>query len=204
MKTVAFAGIGKMEVREVPDPTPESGQIVVKVEYCGICGSDLHEYHGEGPSMRASGVFQPVMGHEFTGTIAAVGDGAGLREGDPVVVHPGGSCGACFYCTNGLSNVCATQWGTGYMHPGAYAEYCLVKAEMALPLPDASALEKAALSEPLGVALRAINRGGVQPGETVFIAAEALSACSPSSRQPERTPARSSSPSPPNHAESWH
>ena len=144
---------------------------MIDVSHCGICGSDLHEYASHGPSMRAAGVFQPVMGHEFTGTVAAVGSGVSShREGDAVVVHPGGSCGNCYYCNSGLSNLCADQQGTGYRRAGAYAEFCAVRADQALPLPDASWLEKAALTEPFGVALRAINRGGLQPGETVFIA----------------------------------
>ena len=171
MKTVAFASPGKMELREAPDPTPAAGEVVIDVSHCGICGSDLHEYASRGPSMRAAGLFQPVMGHEFTGIVAAVGSGvASHREGDAVVVHPGGSCGDCYYCNSGLSNLCADQQGTGYRRAGAYAEFCAVRADQALPLPDTSWLEKAALTEPFGVALRAINRGALQPGETVFIA----------------------------------
>lgn len=171
MKAVAFAGAGKMEPRELPDPAPGEGQIVVAVKYCGICGSDLHEYASRGPSMRAAGVFQPVMGHEFTGVVAAVGSGVSAhREGDPVVVHPGGTCGSCYYCTSGQDNLCADQQGTGYRTPGGYAELCLVRADQALPLPGDRWLEQAALTEPFAVAMRAINRGTLLRGETVFIA----------------------------------
>ncbi len=171
MKAVAFAGPGKMELREVPDPTPAPGEVIVDVSHCGICGSDLHEFASHGPSMRAAGVFQPVMGHEFTGLVAAVGSGVkSHREGDAVVVHPGGTCGHCYYCESGQLNLCADQQGTGYRRAGGYAEFCAVRADQALPLPDKSWLEKAALTEPFGVAMRAINRGGLQKGETVFIA----------------------------------
>lgn len=171
MKSVAFAGPGKMELRETPDAEPAAGEVVVKVSHCGICGSDLHEYASHGPSPRAAGLFQPVMGHEFTGVVSAVGSGVtSHREGDPVVVHPGGTCGSCYYCTSGQSNLCADQQGTGYRRPGGYSEYCAVRADQALPLPDAKWLEAAALTEPFGVAMRAVNRGGMRPGETVFIA----------------------------------
>lgn len=160
-----------MELREVPDPTPAPGEVIVKVSFCGICGSDLHEYASNGPSLRAAGVFQPVMGHEFTGIVSAVSGGVtSHREGDPVVVHPGGSCGKCYYCTSGQANLCADQQGTGYRRAGGYAEFCAVRADQALPLPDESWLERAALTEPLGVAMRAVNRGSMQAGETVFIA----------------------------------
>jgi (R,R)-butanediol dehydrogenase/meso-butanediol dehydrogenase/diacetyl reductase len=160
-----------MEVRDFPEPEPAPGEVVIDVAYSGICGSDIHEYTSHQPSMRAAGVFQPVMGHEFTGTISALGAGVTtLSPGDPVVVHPGGSCGNCFFCNSGVSNLCAEQVGTGYRKPGGYAERVAVRAGQALRLPDSSWLEKAALTEPLGVALRSINRGALQPGETVFIA----------------------------------
>ena len=160
-----------MELREIPEPEPASGEILVEVAYCGICGSDLHEYASEAPSMRAAGVFQPVMGHEFTGVIAALGAGVNnLATGDPVVVHPGGPCGDCYYCQSGAANLCAEQIGTGYRKQGAYAERVVVAARQALSLPDASTLESAALTEPLGVAIHALNRGGLKAGETVFIA----------------------------------
>jgi (R,R)-butanediol dehydrogenase/meso-butanediol dehydrogenase/diacetyl reductase len=160
-----------MEFRDIPEPAPASGEALVDVAYCGVCGSDLHEYASQAPSLRAAGVFQPVMGHEFTGVVSALGTGVtGLSPGDPVVVHPGGSCGECYYCRSGAANLCAEQVGTGYRRQGAYAERVVVGAAQVLSLPDASTLESAALTEPLGVAIHALNRGGLQAGETVFIA----------------------------------
>ncbi|MBI2913380.1 MAG: alcohol dehydrogenase catalytic domain-containing protein [Chloroflexi bacterium] len=171
MKAVAFVRPGQMESRDVADPQPGPGEVVVAVAYCGICGSDLHEYTTQGQSLRAAGVFQPIMGHELTGLVMALGEGVqGIAEGDPVVVHPGGSCGRCYYCAGGLSNLCADQRGTGYRHPGGYAQYVAVRQDQAVRLPDSSWLKPAALTEPLGVALRALHRGGLQPGETVFVA----------------------------------
>jgi (R,R)-butanediol dehydrogenase/meso-butanediol dehydrogenase/diacetyl reductase len=160
-----------MEVREFAEPDAGTGQVVVEVAYCGICGSDLHEFASHMPSMRAAGIFQPVMGHEFTGTISALGEGVnGFSIGEPVVVHPGGPCGACYFCKSGAANLCAEQAGTGYREQGAYAERVAVRAKQALRLPDASWLEYATLTEPLGVAIHSLNRGGLQPDETVFIA----------------------------------
>ena len=171
MKAVAFVGPGRLEVREVPDPDPGPEEVVLAVAYCGICGSDLHEYASQGPSLRAAGLFQPIMGHEFTGRVVSVGARVkGLTEGDPVAVHPGRPCGDCYYCRAGLSNLCPNGSGTGYQQPGAYAEYVCVRSDQAVPLPDPSWLEPAALSEPLGVALHALNRGQLRADETVFVA----------------------------------
>ena len=171
MKAVAFVAPGQMELRELPDPTPGPGEIVVKVSYSGICGSDLHEYASPAPSLRAAGFFQPVMGHEFTGTVTALAPGVdGLSAGDSAAIHPGGSCGDCYYCRAGASNLCGDQLATGYRLPGGFAEYAVVRASQAYRLPDASWLERAALTEPLGVALRAVNRGVVTEGDTVFVA----------------------------------
>ena len=171
MKGIAFVAPGHMELREVSDPIPAEGEVVLDVSHCGICGSDLHEYASSGPSLRAAGLFQPIMGHEFTGIVAALGTGVShLSLGDPVVVHPGGPCGDCYYCRSGVANLCAAQLGTGYRRAGAYAEQALIRSDQALRLPDVSWLEPAALTEPLGVAMHALNRGSLRPGETVFIA----------------------------------
>jgi (R,R)-butanediol dehydrogenase/meso-butanediol dehydrogenase/diacetyl reductase len=171
VKAVAFAGPGKIELRDIAEPEVGPGEVMVDVGYCGVCGSDLHEYASQAPSLRAAGMFQPVMGHEFTGTVSALGDDVnGTSIGDPVVVHPGGPCGNCYFCQSGATNLCAEQIGTGYRKQGAYAERVVVRSDQALRLPDASWLERAALTEPLGVALHSLSRGGLHAGETVFVA----------------------------------
>jgi (R,R)-butanediol dehydrogenase/meso-butanediol dehydrogenase/diacetyl reductase len=171
MKVVAFAGPERMEVRDIGEPEAGPGEVVVEVAYCGVCGSDLHEYASQAPSLRAAGMFQPVMGHEFTGIVSAVGLGVdSISLGDPVVVHPGGPCGTCYFCDSGAANLCAEQIGTGYRKQGAYAERVVVRSDQALGLPDASWLDRAALTEPLAVALHSLSRGALQAGETVFVA----------------------------------
>jgi threonine dehydrogenase-like Zn-dependent dehydrogenase len=161
-----------MELADVPRSDPARGEVVVRVAYCGICGSDLHEYIAHNQSPRALGMWQPIMGHELSGVVAAVGEGVeGVREGDPVVVHPGDPCGGCHYCRRELFNLCINpHHGIGYTRPGGYAQFLTLRATQAVPLPDRSLLKPAALSEPFGVALHALNRGGLQPGESVFIA----------------------------------
>jgi threonine dehydrogenase-like Zn-dependent dehydrogenase len=160
-----------MEVRDVDEPRPGPGEVLLKVAYCGICGSDLHEYTpSERPSYRAQGLLQAVMGHEFSGIVLEAGEGVtSLKVGDAVAVHPGAPCGQCYFCKAGQWNVCAQQLGTGYSRPGAYAEYVCVRETQAMRLPGEPWLKAAALSEPLGVALRTLNRGQLQPGENVLV-----------------------------------
>jgi 2-desacetyl-2-hydroxyethyl bacteriochlorophyllide A dehydrogenase len=174
MKVVAFRGAQKLEVEELPQPTAGEGEVVVAVAYCGICGSDLHEYLvPEGtPAPRIALMWQPVMGHELTGVVSAVGKGvSGLREGDPVVVNPGDPCLSCYYCKQQRYNLCVNpHHGIGYTRGGGYAEFLSCSAKQTVKLPGKSALKYAALSEPFGVALHGVNRGELQPGESVLIA----------------------------------
>lgn len=174
MKVVAYKGAKRLEVEEQPEPTPSEGEVVVQVAYCGICGSDLHEYLvPEGvPAPRLAAMWTPIMGHELTGVISAVGKGVSdRREGDPVVVHPGDPCGECYFCRQELFNLCIKpHHGVGYTRPGGYAQYLAASARQTVPLPNKSALKYAALSEPFGVAMHGVNRGGLQRGETVLIA----------------------------------
>jgi threonine dehydrogenase-like Zn-dependent dehydrogenase len=171
MKAVAFVERGKMELRDLPDADPKAGEVALAVAYCGVCGSDVHEYETTTMSPRTAGIFQPVMGHEFTAKVLAAGEGVTVfAPGDAVVVHPGDPCGACEFCARGESNLCRSgQMGTGYGRAGAYAEQCTVRASSLVKLPDDSWLERSALTEPFAVALHALNRAGLEAGESVFV-----------------------------------
>src|SRR5205814_7911943 len=106
MKAAALTASKKVEIVEIADAAPAAGEVKLRVAYCGICGSDMHEYESENP-MRVLGVMQPVMGHEFSGTVVSVGDGVtSVRVGQRAAGNPGAGCGACACCDAGREDLC--------------------------------------------------------------------------------------------------
>jgi threonine dehydrogenase-like Zn-dependent dehydrogenase len=157
-------GVITVEERAVPRPDPD--QMVVRVHACGICGSDIHQ-------LRDGWGFQPgaVAGHEWTGTIAALGtDVVGWVLGDRVVGGTSPKCGTCRRCLEGKPSQCEHRHSAITDNAdGAFAEYIVVRAAGVLRLPDTLSARHAALAEPLAVALHGITRSGVQPGDTVMV-----------------------------------
>lgn len=158
MKAVQVGPEQTLEVREVPDPDPGEGEVAIRVEACGICGSDLH--------MLPSGALAEgsIMGHEIAGTVAALGAGVeGWSEGDPVCVYP-------FAPIDGLDVAVAMASGIGLgTNDGGYAEGLAVPAEMLWRLPDGVEVAHGALVEPLAVALHGIDVSGADPGASVCV-----------------------------------
>jgi (R,R)-butanediol dehydrogenase/meso-butanediol dehydrogenase/diacetyl reductase len=170
MKAVALRGVRDMELIDMAEPQPGPGELKLRVRYCGICGSDLHEYESSVITLMINRQ-SPIMGHEFTGEVVAVGPGVeGFAVGDLAAVNPGNPCGECFYCKSDRDNLCEQNLGLGYHQPGAYAEYVCAKADRAVKLAPDAPMDQVALTEPLAVAVHALNQGRLQPGETVFIA----------------------------------
>jgi (R,R)-butanediol dehydrogenase/meso-butanediol dehydrogenase/diacetyl reductase len=168
MKAAVFKEVGKpLEVETVPDPTPESDQLVVKVGYCGICGTDLHSTR-EGDAAVDSGC---ILGHEFVGEVAEVGKDlkAQWQAGDRVCSLPFLGCGKCRACLTGRPFECDSVQLTGLQIPGGFAEYVKTGALETIRLPDQLAMESAALIEPLAVALHAARVARLQAGQRVLI-----------------------------------
>ena len=167
MRALAFQADGRLAVVDRPDPEPGPGRVVVAVERCGICGSDLH--------LKASGLLPPgaVLGHEFAGTIAATGDGVvDRREGDRVAVLPMARCGTCEPCRRGHGQLCLDQGRTAVglgFNDGAFAEYVGTDASACFPIPDPMTAEQGALVEPFAVGLHAVRRSRAAAGSTVGI-----------------------------------
>ncbi len=157
-------GVVTVEERTVPRPGPD--QLVVRVHSCGICGSDIHQ-------LRDGWGFTPgaVAGHEWSGTVAALGDDVtGWSVGELVVGGPGQRCGTCRRCLEGKPSQCESRNSmTGEQSDGAFAEYIVCRAAGVLRLPDGLSPRHAALAEPLSVALHGITRSGAAPGDRVMV-----------------------------------
>lgn len=157
-------GVITVEDRPVPDPGP--GQVLVRVHHCGICGSDIHQLR-DGWGLKP-GV---VAGHEWTGTIAAVGDGVDTwRPGERVVGGSSPKCGSCRRCREGKPSQCENRSSPITNNgDGAFAEFILVRSAGVLRLPENLSPRHAALAEPLAVALHGITRSGIAPGDTAMV-----------------------------------
>lgn len=165
MSVAMLRGPGRIEVCDVDTPMPGTDEVLVAVELCGICGSDLHlVLEGWAPP----GTWQ---GHEWVGNVVAVGDGVtAWKPGDAVVGGPSEPCGACAMCRADRPSLCAGRDAVGVGDtPGAFATYKLSAATELLPLPDGLDARAAALAEPLAVALHAVHQGGAVPGDRVMV-----------------------------------
>jgi 2-desacetyl-2-hydroxyethyl bacteriochlorophyllide A dehydrogenase len=156
-------GVVVVEERPVPQPAPD--EVLVEVDHCGICGTDIHMlFEGWGsPGL--------VAGHEFTGSIVALGSKVtGWEIGTPVVGGPSPRCGRCRRCREGKPSQCEDRRGPiTDGHDGAFARYVLVPEASLLRLPPGLSSRRAALAEPLAVALHGITRSGAAPGDRVMV-----------------------------------
>ncbi len=166
MTAAVFRRKGEVSIEQVPAPRPEPGEVLLEISHCGVCGSDIH-FYTEGWGQPGS-----IEGHEYTGRIAALGEGVtGFQIGDPIVGGPGIRCGTCQYCQAGRPSLCAARDtpGMGGSWQGAFARYKTIEASQALRLPEGVSLRVAALTEPLAVALHAITRAELTADMRILI-----------------------------------
>lgn len=170
MKVAVMQGIGKLEMIERPIPTPKDDEVLVKVEYVGICGSDLHYFE---TGAIGNYVVEPpfVLGHECGGTVVEVGkDVTHLKVGDKVALEPGKTCGKCEFCKEGKYNLCPDVifFATPPVD-GVFQEYVAHEADLCFKLPDDMTTLEGALIEPLAVGFHAANQGGAHIGQTAVV-----------------------------------
>jgi threonine dehydrogenase-like Zn-dependent dehydrogenase len=166
MKATVVKSKGVLALEEVPTPCPDGGEVLIKVHYCGICGSDVR--------LVADGFLPPGMipGHEFSGTLAEIGPGvSGWSPGERVTANPGLNCGKCEYCMRGDWHHCPGFKILGVIGDmqGAFAEFVKVRVGMLHRLPVDVTDEAAACVEPCAVALRAVRLSGIKAGDAVVV-----------------------------------
>jgi len=150
----------------VPIERPDPGEVLVRVQRAGICGSDMHILHGSNPFAR----YPRVIGHEFAGVIETIGpDVDSLHVGQKVVVDPVVSCGQCYTCRVGRPNVCGHLQVFGVHRDGGFRDRLAVPAANCISVPDRVPIEIAALAEPFSIAANVLSRTGLDKGDTVFI-----------------------------------
>jgi (R,R)-butanediol dehydrogenase/meso-butanediol dehydrogenase/diacetyl reductase len=179
MKAARLHARQDIRIEEVPEPSPGPGEVKLRNAFAGICGSDLHVYYepellgyGQRPHPLTGAMPPQILGHEFSGTVAAVGEGVtGVRVGDRAAVYPTYSCGACPACLAGHVNACKLIGFHGLTsHGGGMAEYTTVTADRLHLLPAEVDLRLGALVEPMAVAWHAVARSGIEPGQAALIA----------------------------------
>jgi 2-desacetyl-2-hydroxyethyl bacteriochlorophyllide A dehydrogenase len=169
MRAVVVERPGAAALRKVPRPEPGPGEVLVRVGAAGICGSDVEVLQGRRP---ASFVRYPIIpGHEWAGTIAAVGPGVeNVQEGDVVVAEGFRACGDCARCREGRTNLCSADYAeTGFTHAGAFAEFLSVPARLVHRLPPGTDLAAAAILEPAACVAQGLLEVDLRPGVTAVV-----------------------------------
>ena len=177
MKALVYHGNKDLRLESVPDPTPGPGEVRLRIDYCGICATDIEEYlygpvfiSGETPNPLTGKKMPMITGHEMTGTIDRADESvSNVGVGDRVVVNGVLTCGKCWWCTSGVEVQCPALGAVGFAIDGGLAEYMVWPASQVIRLPDGVSSEQAALVEPASVALQAVRRSRMDPGESVAV-----------------------------------
>jgi 2-desacetyl-2-hydroxyethyl bacteriochlorophyllide A dehydrogenase len=155
MRQAIMTTPGKIEFRDVESPKPGPGQVLIRVQRIGICGSDVHVWHGKHPYTS----YPVIQGHEYSATVEEVGQGVeGIKIGSKVTATPQEVCGKCKPCQRGDYHICDTLKVQGFQAPGVAQDFFVTEAEKIVPLPDSFSFEQGALVEPVSVAVHCVNR----------------------------------------------
>ena len=166
MKQAVMVMPGKIEFREVEVPEIEPNQVMMRTRRIGVCGSDIHVFHGMHPYTD----YPIVQGHEVSGEVAAVGeDVEGFKPGDKITFAPQVVCGVCYQCRHGMYHICENLKVMGFQTNGTAQEYFPLPVEMVYKLPESIPLDHGAMIEPIAVAVHAISRGGDVNGKKILV-----------------------------------
>jgi L-iditol 2-dehydrogenase len=171
MKAAVYLDKDKMEVQEVPTPVPDADGVLVKVQSCAVCGSDIRIFHHGNSRVKPP----QILGHESAGEVEAAGANVTrFKKGDRVAIGADVPCGECAFCEAGIGNNCQINYAMGYQFAGSFAEYVLLNKTVVNygpvhKIPDDMSYDEAALAEPLACVLNAVELTNIRLGDTVVI-----------------------------------
>ena len=166
MKQAVMTAPGEILIHEIEAPQPGPGEVLLRIQRIGVCGSDIHVYHGKHPYTG----YPVVQGHEYSATLEAIGPGVeGLKPGMKVTSTPQIVCGECGPCKRGDYHICDALKVEGFQAPGCAQELWVTEAAKIVPLPDDFSFEQGALVEPVSVAAHAVSRAGDLSGQNVAV-----------------------------------
>jgi len=166
MRQAIMTSPGKIEFNEVDEPTPGKDQVLIRVQRIGVCGSDVHVWHGKHPYTS----YPVVQGHEFSAVVEAVGEGVtDIEIGTKVTATPQIVCGECGPCKRGDYHICDKLKVEGFQAPGVAQDLFVTDANKIVPLPDSFSFEQGAFVEPVSVAVHTVNRVGDISGKNVAV-----------------------------------
>lgn len=161
-----MTGPHAIRFNEVPVPEVKPGQVLIRIKRIGVCGSDIHVFHGQHPYV----IYPVIQGHEVSGQIAGLGEGVtGLHIGQKVTVEPQVYCGHCYPCTHGKYNLCENLKVMGFQTTGTASDYFVADAAKVTPLPDQMTFDEGAMIEPLAVTVHAAKRAGDVQGKKIAV-----------------------------------
>lgn len=165
MKAIVFEKKGKCSLREVPIRRVEKDEVLIRVDTCGVCGTDIHIYEGAFPAN-----FPLIPGHEFAGTVEGAGEGVkNFKTGDHVTVNPNAACMKCKYCRTGKEHLCISPFRLGVTTDGGFAEYVKAREVSVYRLPEELDLEYASFAEPLSCCIHGVDLADIEAGDSVVI-----------------------------------
>lgn len=166
MRQAVMTSPGQIEFRDAPEPSPGPGEVLMRIKRIGVCGSDVHVWHGKHPYTS----YPVVQGHEYSAIIEAVGEGINnLKIGSKATATPQLICGKCAPCKRGDYHICDVLKVEGFQAPGTAQDLFVTTADKVVTLPDSFSFEQGALVEPVSVAVHCVNRVDLVAGKNVVV-----------------------------------
>lgn len=168
MKAAVYHGRQELRVEEVPVKELKDHEVMIQVKYCGVCGTDIHIFNGDGGAFE---VHPPLIpGHEFSGVVVKTGSKVtAVKVGDRVSGDPNDTCGECYYCKTGKEHFCTGMVGVGTTVDGAFAEYVVMREKQVYKFSEDLSFIEAAMAEPISCCLNGIDLCNIEVGSTVLI-----------------------------------